>query len=75
MLVMAPEGTTGNGRCILQFRTGAFVPGVPVLPVCLTYGKRCHNPAWTIVNEPFHFVRSWRSSTCHKLPIALQSCC
>ena len=47
MLVMAPEGTTGDGRCILQFRTGAFVPGVPVLPVCLHYGKRCHNPAWT----------------------------
>lgn len=59
MLVMAPEGTTGDGRCILQFRTGAFVPGVPVLPVCLAYGKRCHNPAWTIINEPFHFVRSW----------------
>lgn len=58
MLVMAPEGTTGDGRCILQFRTGAFVPGVPVLPVCLAYGKRCHNPAWTIVNEPWHFVRA-----------------
>ena len=58
MLVMAPEGTTGDGRCILQFRTGAFVPGVPVLPVCLSYGKRCHNPAWTIVNEPWHFVRA-----------------
>ncbi|KAK9839254.1 hypothetical protein WJX81_004479 [Elliptochloris bilobata] len=57
MLVMAPEGTTGDGRCILQFRTGAFVPGVPVLPVCLVYGKRCHNPAWTIVNEPWHFLR------------------
>ncbi len=58
MLVMAPEGTTGDGRCILQFRTGAFVPGVPVLPVCLHYGKRCHNPAWTIVNEGWHFVSS-----------------
>ena len=68
MLVMAPEGTTGDGRCILQFRTGAFVPGVPVLPVCLSYGKRCHNPAWTIVNEPWHFVRAPLMLGPHGLP-------
>ena len=69
MLVMAPEGTTGDGRCILQFRTGAFVPGVPVLPVCLSYGKRCHNPAWTIVNEPWHFVRAPSPSDPHGLHV------
>ena len=27
------------------------MPGTPVLPVCLSYGKRCHNPACIIVNE------------------------
>ncbi|CAL8471402.1 g10944 [Coccomyxa elongata] len=57
MLFMAPEGTCGDGRCILRFRTGAFVPGVPVLPVAIAYNKRSHNPAWTIMNEGWHFVR------------------
>ena len=57
MLFMAPEGTCGDGRCVLRFRTGAFVPGVPVLPVCLAYNKRFHNPAWTIMNLGWHFVR------------------
>ena len=56
MLVMAPEGTCGDGRCILRFRTGAFVPGVPVLPICFRYNKRRINPAWTIINEAWHFV-------------------
>jgi hypothetical protein len=54
--MMAPEGTCGDGRCILHFRTGSFLPGVPLLPVLLQYDKTCHNPAWTIVNEGWHFV-------------------
>ena len=56
MLFMAPEGTCGDGHCILLFRRGAFVPGVPVLPVLLKYDTSCHNPAWTLVNVPFSFV-------------------
>ena len=56
MLAMAPEGTCGDGRCLLQFKTGAFVPGQPILPVLLSYNKRHHNPAWTIINEGWHFV-------------------
>lgn len=31
------EGTTTNGRCMLRFRRGAFVPGVPVLQITLKY--------------------------------------
>ena len=57
LLCMAPEGTCGDGRCILQFRTGAFVPGMPVLPLMLCYEKQYHNPAWTIIYELWHFVR------------------
>lgn len=34
------------------------VPGVPVLPVAIAYNKRSHNPAWTIMNEGWHFVSS-----------------
>lgn len=57
LLAMAPEGTCGDGRSILQFKTGAFVSGVPVLPVLLKYNLRWHNPAWTIIIEPWHFLR------------------
>ena len=56
MLVMAPEGTCGDGRCILQFRRGCFLPGVPLLPILFTYGKTYHNPAWTVIYEAWHFV-------------------
>lgn len=54
---MAPEGTCGNGRSLMKFRTGAFVPGAPVLPVLLKYSNDHLNPAWTIMNEPLHFIR------------------
>lgn len=57
MVVMAPEGTCGNGACLLEFRTGAFVLGRPVLPICLHYKWKTVNPAWTIIPEAFHFLR------------------
>lgn len=56
MLCMAPEGTCSHGRCILQFFKGAFIPGVPVLPVLLSYDDSCHNPAWVIINEGWSWV-------------------
>ena len=72
MLVMAPEGTCGDGRCMLRFRTGAFVPGVPVLPICFRYNKRRVNPAWTIINEGWHFVSSPCELTQHPHMIRCQ---
>lgn len=57
MVVVAPEGTCGDGRCVLRFRSGAFVPGAPVLPVVLQYESAHFNPAWTIVTEGAHFLR------------------
>ena len=50
-LCIAPEGTCSHGRCLLQFRRGAFLPGDPVLPVVLRYRWRHLNPAWTLLNE------------------------
>ena len=35
MLAIAPEGTTSNGAALLRFRTGAFVPLRPVLPIII----------------------------------------
>ena len=58
-LILAPEGTCGDGKCLLRFRTGAFVPGAPVLPILLRYENRRFNPAWGIVaDERIHFVRA-----------------
>ncbi|GIL61497.1 hypothetical protein Vafri_15928 [Volvox africanus] len=57
MVVMAPEGTTSNGRGLLNFRTGAFVLGRTVLPICFRYRWRGLNPAWTIGDERWHFLR------------------
>jgi 1-acyl-sn-glycerol-3-phosphate acyltransferase len=36
-IFMFPEGTTSNGHCLLQFQRGAFVAGVPIIPVLLNY--------------------------------------
>ena len=58
-LILAPEGTCGDGKCLLRFRTGAFVPGAPVLPILLKYENKHFNPAWGIVaDERIHFVRA-----------------
>lgn len=58
MVILAPEGTCGDGRCVLRFRTGAFVPGAPVLPVLLSYEAAHTNPAWTNhASVAWHFVR------------------
>lgn len=37
-LVMFVEGTTTNGKCLLEFKDGAFEPGVPVQPVVMRHG-------------------------------------
>ena len=42
-----PEGTTTNGKCLIDFKRGAFVPAVPVLPVVLKSPARNYNPADT----------------------------
>lgn len=56
-VAIAPEGTTTNGRTVVQFKRGAFVPGAPVLPVVLRYPCRHHSVAWTLRNEAWAFVR------------------
>lgn len=60
MLSVAPEGTLSHGRCVLKFKTGAFVAGTPVVPFVLRYKLTPHNPAWTII-IPFWHVVSWPS--------------
>lgn len=36
-VLVFPEATTSAGGCVLSFRSGAFLPGLPVLPCALKY--------------------------------------
>ena len=36
-VLVFPEGTCTNGRALISFKAGAFLPGVPVQPVALRY--------------------------------------
>ncbi|XP_025076258.1 lysophosphatidylcholine acyltransferase 2-like isoform X3 [Pomacea canaliculata] len=42
-----PEGTCTNRSCLITFKGGAFIPGVPVQPVCLRYGNKLDTITWT----------------------------
>lgn len=45
-MLLFPEGTTTNGRVLITFQLGAFIPGYPIQPV--------------IVRYPYvHFDQSW----------------
>jgi 1-acyl-sn-glycerol-3-phosphate acyltransferase len=58
VLVVAPEGTTKSADCLLQFRRGAFVPGIPVQPVIFRYRCRHFNVGWGVpCNDLFHVYR------------------
>ncbi|GHP03582.1 hypothetical protein PPROV_000233700 [Pycnococcus provasolii] len=56
-IAMAPEGTTTNGRTVVRFKRGAFVAGVPVLPVVIRYPCKNYNIAWTLRDDNFAFLR------------------
>lgn len=56
MLSVAPEGTLSHGRCLVKFKSGAFVAGVPVIPILLRYRLTPHNPAWTLIIPAWHVV-------------------
>ena len=39
------QGTTTNGRYLLNFKTGSFLAAVPVQPVVLKYGQVSSPPS------------------------------
>ena len=51
---MAAQGTTTNGKCLLPFKTGAFLAGAPVRPVVLEYGADRVSAAWESINFVWH---------------------
>jgi len=50
-----PEGTCTNRSCLITFRLGAFIPGVPVQPVCLSYNNSLDSITWT-----WEGISSWK---------------
>uniref|UniRef100_A0A1D1ZL95 Lysophosphatidylcholine acyltransferase 2 n=2 Tax=Anthurium amnicola TaxID=1678845 RepID=A0A1D1ZL95_9ARAE len=53
-VLLFPEGTTTNGRFLISFQLGAFIPGYPVQPVVVRY--------------PYvHFDQSWGNISLAKL--------
>ncbi|KAF7139528.1 hypothetical protein RHSIM_Rhsim07G0023000 [Rhododendron simsii] len=57
-VLLFPEGTTTNGRLLISFQLGAFVPGYPVQPV--------------IVRYPYvHFDQSWGNIALGKLMLRM----
>lgn len=46
-LMIFPEGTCNNGKCLFRFNKGAFVCGLPVQPVLFNYPYKHFNCAYT----------------------------
>ncbi len=60
------QGTTTNGKCLLPFKTGAFLAGAPVQPVILKYGPDRVSPAWDSVTALWH-VFLMLANPCHSV--------
>eukprot|EP00002_Diphylleia_rotans_P023161 TRINITY_DN4551_c0_g4_i3.p1 TRINITY_DN4551_c0_g4~~TRINITY_DN4551_c0_g4_i3.p1 ORF type:complete len:190 (+),score=30.54 TRINITY_DN4551_c0_g4_i3:611-1180(+) len=56
-IVIFPEGTTSNGKALIQFRKGAFLGGVPVTPIILKYSFSTTNPSDVCTNLGPHVIR------------------
>uniref|UniRef100_F7H2J9 Lysophosphatidylcholine acyltransferase 2 n=1 Tax=Callithrix jacchus TaxID=9483 RepID=F7H2J9_CALJA len=50
-ILVFPEGTCTNRSCLITFKPGAFIPGVPVQPILLRYPNK-------LVNSSFFFLFS-----------------
>ncbi|XP_042468818.1 lysophospholipid acyltransferase LPEAT2-like [Zingiber officinale] len=49
-VMLFPEGTTTNGRFLISFRLGAFLPGLPLQPVVVRYPYVHFDQSWGNVN-------------------------
>ncbi|XP_044530773.1 lysophosphatidylcholine acyltransferase 2-like [Gracilinanus agilis] len=46
-ILIFPEATCTNRSCLITFKLGAFLPGVPVQPVLLQYPNKVDTVTWT----------------------------
>ena len=71
--VIFPEGTYSNGKHVLQFKSGAFVPGHPVTPIAFTFPE--YTPFWNREESSFGVQiyrilgRLYTPVTIHFLPL------
>lgn len=49
-VLLFPEGTTTNGRALISFQLGAFIPGFPVQPVIIRYPHVHFDQSWGTVS-------------------------
>jgi len=58
-LSVYPEGTCTNRKVLVLFKSGAFIPGLPVQPVCIKYGDNdMDTVSWTW-EGPHPFTLCW----------------
>eukprot|EP00429_Kryptoperidinium_foliaceum_P005612 CAMPEP_0176026864 /NCGR_PEP_ID=MMETSP0120_2-20121206/13167_1 /TAXON_ID=160619 /ORGANISM="Kryptoperidinium foliaceum, Strain CCMP 1326" /LENGTH=522 /DNA_ID=CAMNT_0017360067 /DNA_START=50 /DNA_END=1618 /DNA_ORIENTATION=- len=54
--VVFPEGACTNGTAVVQFKVGAFAPGVPVQPVCFRYPNHFFDASFTFPTTPGSYL-------------------
>jgi len=52
-----PEGTCTNGNALVQFKLGAFAPGLPVQPVIFRYPSKAHDPSFTFPRTTLSYLK------------------
>lgn len=57
-IIIFPEGTTTNGEAMVPFRTGVFLPGLPVKPVCIEFPHQHFNMSWETIRFRHHLFRT-----------------
>lgn len=60
-LFLCPEGTNTNRKALIQFKIGAFAPGVPVQPVLIRYPgtERIDAVTWTFNQNHSYIFSVW----------------
>ncbi|KAF5811695.1 putative plasmalogen synthase [Helianthus annuus] len=51
-VLLFPEGTTTNGRQLISFQLGAFIPGLPIQPVVIRYPHVHFDQSWGHISLP-----------------------
>ncbi|XVE73963.1 hypothetical protein DITRI_Ditri11bG0160500 [Diplodiscus trichospermus] len=49
-LLLFPEGTTTNGRFLISFQLGAFIPGYPIQPIVVHYPHVHFDQSWGLIS-------------------------
>ena len=57
-IAVFPEATCTNGLYVISFKTGAFVPGISVLPMSFDYSYKSFSPAFDSIDWKIWLFRS-----------------